>query len=85
MLPASVARADNLAPLTPSDANVQTFSSSDISSANPVIIADRSGADVDIMVVFSSGLAVGFAVGYAVRGAVSLRRRQAATKRRDLL
>src|SRR5262245_36895261 len=88
MLPAPAARADNLAPLTPSDANVQpgkAFSSSDISSANPVIIADRSNDSVKIVVVFASGLAVGFAVGYAVRGAVSLRRRQAAMKRSYLL
>src|SRR5262249_26317278 len=84
MLPAPVARADNLAPLMPSDANVQAgkaFSSSDIGVAAPVIIADRSNDNVNIVVGFAGGLAVGFAVAYAVRGAVSLRRRQTAMKR----
>jgi hypothetical protein len=76
MLPAPVARADDLAPPTfipvpLSDANVQ-----------PVFIADRSNASV---MVFAIGLAVGFAGGYAVRATVSLRHRQAAMKRRHLL
>jgi uncharacterized membrane protein (Fun14 family) len=39
----------------------------------------------DISVVLAIGLAVGFAVGYAVRAAISLRHRQAATRRGYLL
>jgi uncharacterized membrane protein (Fun14 family) len=39
----------------------------------------------DISVVLAIGLAVGFAAGYAVRAAISLRHRQAATRRRYLL